>query len=77
MTEPSLDGEVHVGKAYNLCRVYNPFEWSVSTVWTGYGVVLTTSELPIVGCAGKGLPTISCIISRMCLLCVVHVSPLP
>ena len=53
MTEPSLDGEVHVGKAYNLCRVYNPFEWSVSTVWTGYGVVLTTSELPIVGCVGK------------------------
>ena len=43
MTEPSLDGKVHVGKAYNLCRVYNPFEWSVSSVWTGYGVDISTS----------------------------------
>ena len=37
------DGEVRVGKAYNLCRVYNPFEWSVSSVWTGYGVDISTS----------------------------------
>ena len=73
MTEPSLDGEVHVGKAYNLCRVYNPFEWSVSTVWTGYGVVLTTSELPIGGCVGKVLHTISCIANALCSMCVVHV----
>ncbi len=43
MTELSLDGEVLVGKAYNLCRVYNPFEWSVSSVWTGYGVDISTS----------------------------------
>ena len=43
MTEPSLDGEVRVGKAYNLCRVYNPFEWFVSSVWTGYGVDISTS----------------------------------
>jgi len=43
MTEPSLDGEVRVGKVYNLCRVYNPFEWSVSSVWTGYGVDISTS----------------------------------
>ena len=43
MTEPSLDGEVCVGKAYNLCRVYNPFEWSVSSVWIGYGVDVSTS----------------------------------
>ena len=43
-----------VGTVYDLCRVYNPFEWSVSMVWTGYGVVLTTSELPTVGCVGKG-----------------------
>ena len=77
MTEPSLDGEVHVGKAYNLCRVYNPFEWSVSTVWTGYGVVLTTSELPIVGCVGKVLHTISYIANALCSMCVVHVIPLP
>ena len=42
MTEPSLDGEVRVGKAYNLCRVYNPFEWSVSSVWTGHGVDIST-----------------------------------
>ena len=42
-----------VGTVYDLCRVYNPFEWPVSTVWTGYGVVLTTSELPTVGCVGK------------------------
>jgi hypothetical protein len=42
-----------VGTVYDLCRVYNPFEWSVSTVWTGYGVVLTTSELPTMGCVGK------------------------
>ena len=42
-----------VGTVYDLCRVYNPFEWSVSTVWTGYGVVLITSELPTVGCVGK------------------------
>jgi hypothetical protein len=32
MTEPSWDGDVRVGTAYNLCRVYNPFEWSVSSV---------------------------------------------
>src|SRR6185312_3670681 len=43
-----------VGTVYDLCRVYNPFEWSVSTVWTGCGVILTTSELPTVGCVGKG-----------------------
>ena len=43
MTEPSLDGEVRVGKAYNLYRVYNPFEWSVSLVWIGYGVDISTS----------------------------------
>ena len=43
----------HVGTVYDLCRVDNPFEWSVSTVWTGYGVVLTTSELPTVDCVGK------------------------
>ena len=43
MTEPSLDGEVRVGKAYNLCRMYNPFEWSVSSVWIGYGVDISTS----------------------------------
>ena len=42
-----------VGTVYDLCRVYNPFEWSVSTVWIGYGVVLTTSELPTVGCVRK------------------------
>jgi hypothetical protein len=42
-----------VGTVYDLYRVYNPFEWSVSTVWTGYGVVLTTSELPTVDCVGK------------------------
>jgi len=52
--------------------VYNPFEWSVSTVWTGYGVVLTTSELPTVGCVGK-----SCIAIRLCLMCIMHVIPLP
>ena len=73
MTEPSLDGEVRVGKAYNLCRVYNPFEWSVPMVWAGYGVVLTTSELPIVGCVGKVLHTISCIANAWCSMCVVHV----
>ena len=77
MTEPSLDGEVHVGKAYNLCRVYNPFEWSVPTVWAGSGVVLTTSELPTVGCVWKGLHTISCIAIRLCLMCIMHVFPLP
>ena len=43
MTEPSLDGKVHVGKAYNLCRVYNTFEWSVSSDWTCYGVDISTS----------------------------------
>ena len=43
-----------VGTVYDLCRVYNPFEWSVPTVWAGYGVVLTTIELPTVGCVGKG-----------------------
>ena len=43
MTEPSLDGEVRVGKTYNLYRVYNPFEWSVSSVWTCYGVDISTS----------------------------------
>ena len=43
MTEPSLDGEVCVGKAYNLCSVYNPFERYVSSVWAGYGVDISTS----------------------------------
>ena len=43
----------HVGTVYDLCRMYNRFEWSVPTVWVGYGVVLTTSELPTVGCVGK------------------------
>ena len=70
MTEPSLDGEVHVGKAYNLCRVYNPFEWSVPTVWAGYGVVLTTSELPTVGCVGKGwIPLVALLVE-----CAYYVS---
>jgi hypothetical protein len=32
MTEPSWDGDVCVGTVYNLYRVYNPFEWSVSSV---------------------------------------------
>ena len=42
-----------VGTVYDLYRVYNPFEWYVCTVWTCYGVVLITSELPTVGCVGK------------------------
>ena len=50
----SVRAAERVGTVYDLCRVYNPFEWSVPTVWAGYGVVLTTSELPIVGCVGKG-----------------------
>ena len=62
-----------VGTVYDLYRVYTPFEWSVSTVWTGYGVVLTTSELSIVGCVGKGLHSISCIANALCSMCVVHV----
>ena len=66
-----------VGTVYDLCRVYNPFEWSVPTVWAGYGVVLTTSELPIVGCVEKGLHTISCIANALCLMCVMHVIPHP
>jgi hypothetical protein len=32
LIEPSWDGDVRVGTTYNLCRVYNPFEWSVSLV---------------------------------------------
>ena len=66
-----------VGTVYDLCRVYNLFKWSVSTAWTGYGVVLTTSELPTVGWVWKGLHTISYIANRLCLICVVHVIPLP
>ena len=62
-----------VDTVYDLCKVYNPFEWSVSMVWTGYGVVLTTSELPTVGRVGKGLHTISCIANALCSMCVVHV----
>ena len=42
-----------MGTVYDLYRAYNPFKWSVSMVWTCYGVVLTTSELPTVGCVGK------------------------
>ena len=57
-----------------LAGYYRRFiEWSVPTVWAGYGVVLTTSELPTVGCVGKGLHTISCIANALCSMCVVHV----
>ena len=73
----SVPAVERVGTVYDLCRVYNPFEWSVPTVWAGYGVVLTTSELPIVGCVGKVLHTISCIAIRLCLMCIMHVIPLP
>ena len=73
----SVRAAERVGTVYDLCRVYNPFEWSVPTVWAGYGVVLTTSELPIVGCVGKVLHTISCIANAWCSMCVVHVIPLP
>jgi hypothetical protein len=44
---------VRVGTVYDLCRLYNPFEWSVPMVWAGYGVVLTTSKLPIMGFVWK------------------------
>ena len=69
----SVRAAERVGTVYDLFRVYNPFEWSVPTVWAGYGVVLTTSELPIVGCVGKGLHTNSCIANALCSMCVVHV----
>ena len=66
-----------VGTVYDLCRVYNPFEWSVSTVWTGYGVVLTTSELPIVGCVGKScIPLVALLMhGAQCVSCMSF--PLP
>jgi hypothetical protein len=32
MIEPSWDGDVRVGIAYDLYRVYNPFEWFMSSV---------------------------------------------
>jgi hypothetical protein len=43
MIEPSWDSDVCVGTTYNLCRVYNSFEWSVSSVmvWTLELVELT------------------------------------
>ena len=66
-----------VGTVYDLYRVYNPFEWSVSTVWTGYGVVLTTSELPYCGLCREELYTMSYIANALCLMCVVHIIPLP
>ena len=63
-----------VSTVYDLYRVYNLFEWSVSTVWTGYGVVLTTSELPTVGCVGKScIPLVALLVECAYLLCVVHV----
>jgi len=66
----SVRAAERVGTVYDLCRVYNPFEWSVSTVWTGYGVVLTTSELPIVGCVGKScIPLVALLVE-----CAYYVS---
>jgi len=66
-----------VGTVYDLCRVYNPFEWSVPTVWAGYGVVLTTSELPIVGCVAKScIPLVALLMhGAQCVSCMSF--PLP
>jgi len=66
----SVRAAERVGTVYDLCRVYNPFEWSVPTVWAGYGVVLTTSELPIVGCVGKScIPLVALLVE-----CAYYVS---
>ena len=66
-----------VGTMYDLYSLYNPFEWSVSMVWIGYGVVLTTSDQPTVGCVGKGcIPLVALLVE-----CAYYVScmsfPLP
>ena len=66
----SVRAAERVGTVYDLCRVYNPFEWSVPTVWAGYGVVLTTSELPIVSCVGKScIPLVALLVE-----CAYYVS---
>jgi len=68
----SVRAAERVGTVYDLCRVYNPFEWSVPTVWAGYGVVLTTSELHIVGCVGKScIPLVALLMhGAQCVSCM-------